>query len=499
MKGFDWTKLKENVWLHLAILFFVAFIFNGKTVPFSNEYSYLLQLVKTYNSDFLLNDITFSTPPSERWFFNHIFGIFTLFLSIEVIGWVGRIVCWIILLWQLLRLGKRWEIPLWLISLSIFLWLCFEQSVVADEWIIGAFEAKCIAYICLLFALDKFCDKEYILPSILLGLTFSFHPLVGLWGISATILALIICRWDFKKVFKITFIAAIFSLPGLIPLMLAKFNGASPSMETLKFLELVVFPYHFDSFDWARSNILLLGFFLTFCLFVVFQNKTDEKLKFLNSFLAVLGLFFAIGIVLRFFERFDLLEFMPTRLFPVFALLFFFFALSKAFQDKLYKNPVFIIIFAGILFLFVWTNPLFRTVDQVKRTYGAWNKELDDTAKSFIWLKENTPNGTIVIAPPWRCDFWYLSERAEVISYCQPTYTNLEEWKKRLDELLGESKPENGIRENEELEAYYNKLSKKQIDKIAEKYDANYFVSEKDYSYKIAFRSGNVKVYNLGK
>src|SRR5215210_5290591 len=176
IKPSDFKNLKENFYLQFFALLSAVFLFVGKPVPSSNEYSYLLRLRKVYDPAFLANDVTFSTPTNEYWLFDHIFGLLTLFLSIETIGWIGRILCWSILLFALMKLGKRWEIPVWMISVSIFLWLYVGQSIIAEEWMFGGFEAKCAAYICLIFALNGFCNEKDIAPAILLGLSFAFHP-----------------------------------------------------------------------------------------------------------------------------------------------------------------------------------------------------------------------------------------------------------------------------------------------------------------------------------
>jgi len=498
MGQLDLKKLKDNFWLHFVTLFCVALALYGKPVPYSNEYSYLLKLVKTFNPDFLANDFTFSNPPNAYWLFNHLFGVFTLPFSIEVVGWGGRIACWSVLLYALIRLGKRWEIPLWMISLSIFLWLAMGQSLVADEWMIGGFEAKCVAYICLLFALDGFCDGRDIVSAILLGLTFSFHPVVGLWGIAATLFALLIWRRDLVRVVKTTVISGAFSLIGLIPILLTP--AVKPTPENLKILELVKFPYHYDPSAWARSSIVLLYLMMTLCLVFHFQNRDDKSGKFLTGFLSVLCLFFTAGILLMAFKQYGLSEYMPMRLFPIFAPLFFLFTVARTFNQKAKVSPGKSLAGVGIacLSLIIWSNPFSVSVQQVQTTYEKWTAKPDDSEKAFVWINKNTPNGTIVIAPPWRFDYWHLSQRAQIVSYNQPTYSNLNEWQKRVDQLVGIPNPENGIRENYELASFYYNLRQKQVDRLAGRYKAAYLISESDYSYERVFESGKQKVYRLG-
>ncbi len=500
IKLLDLEKLKENFYLQYGALFGTVFLLWGKPVPYSNEYNYLLRLVKTYRPDFLLNDLTFSTPANEHWLFNHLFGLLTFVFSLEFIGWAGRFACWAVLIYALMRLGRHWKIPLWMISLSIFLWLWVGQSIVADEWMLGGFEAKCVAYICFLFALDGFCREKEILPAILLGLTFSFHPAVGLWGIPATLFALAISRWNFWKLVKITFISGIFSLFGLIPMLISQVAENINSAENWKFVVLIIYPFHLDAFVFAKSSIILVFALMAFCLLFYWQNRNadnDKTQRFFTAFLTVLFVFFCAGIFLRILGQFELLRLMPMRLFPLFAPLFFLFALAKSYEKKVFAPPANLLMIVGLFCLLGWLSPFSTGFSGFRDTVREWRTRNDDAAVTFVWLKNNTPNGTVVIAPPWRRDFWYYSERAQIINYGYAPYENLNEWQTRLDLLIGKRPLEKGMREIEEIAEFYNNLPPEKISEISRKYNAQYLVSEAEYSFPLAFRSGNFKVYQL--
>ncbi|HEV7700740.1 MAG TPA: hypothetical protein VGO43_10970 [Pyrinomonadaceae bacterium] len=489
------NRIKDSFLLHFAVLFVAVVAFVGKKPPFENEYIYLLRLVRTFNPDFLLNDASFAVPASEHWVFNHLFGLFTYFFSIEVISWGGRIFCWSVLLYAVMRLARRWEIPLWMATASIFLWLCQGQSVVAKEWIFGTFEAKCVAYIFLLFALEGFARDKVVYPAVLLGLTFSFHPAVGMWGILATGLALLFCRWELPKLLKIGALTAVFALPGLIPLLSEVTRTAS--LDDWKFIELARFPQLFDPFSWSRNSICLVYLQLGFCLLFYYTGAGANRRKFLPAFLTSLGLFFTAGLVLRGFEQYELLRFMPMRLFPVFVPLFFLLTFAEAYRRGLFSAAMKPVAAIGLLCLLMWQSPLTSGIEQVRETYRSWNAEMSDTAKSFAWVGENTPNGTVVIAPPWRPDFWYLSHRAQVASAVFPTYVDLGEWRERVETLSGESVENKTDRQNDQRPKFYHALTTEQISKIAEGRNAKYLVTESDYPYRIVFVSGKSKVYAL--
>ena len=498
MKLPDLTNLKENFYLQFFALLGAVFLFVGKPVPSSNEFSYLLRLRKVYDPNYLASDITFSTPANEYWLFDHIFGLLTFFLSIEMIGWLGRIACWSVLIFALMKLGKRWEIPLWMISASIFLWLYVGQSIIADEWIIGGFEAKCVAYICLIFALDRFSGKQDILKAaILLGLSFAFHPVVGLWGMAAAVPALLICYRDLRQTLKVSIIAGAISLIGAIPLLQMRAESVEPTTENLKFFQLVKFPHHFDPFAWSKSAVILVCILMIFCLIIHAQIKNAKPPKFLLTFLTILGVFFVFGILARVFNLYEIMKYTPTRLFAVFIPLFFFFYLSRAYQQNLIQKPLQIAVLLPVIFLSLWNKLPLTGFYQIRSTCEIWNQPPDDTADAFVWLKNNTERDAMIIAPPWRYDFWYLAERAEVVNYRKPIIADIGEWQNRLDELTGKTAPENGVREVEDLAEFYFGLDKQTIDLLAEKYKADYFISESDYSYPVVYSKGKVKIYRL--
>ncbi|CAN5311918.1 hypothetical protein BH10ACI3_BH10ACI3_16990 [soil metagenome] len=488
-------KLQDSFMLHFGVLFAAIIVFFAKKPPFENEYIYLLRLAKTYRSDFLLNDLSFSVPANEHWLFNHLFGLLTFIFSIEVISWGGRIFCWTVLLFAVMRLARHWEIPLWMSSVSILLWLARGQAVIGHEWIFGSFEAKCVAYICLLLAIDGLVREKAAYPGVLLGLTFSFHPAVGLWGILAAGIALVFCRWEMRKILTVVALTFVFALPGIAALFTEVSTPAS--VEDWKFVELARYPHIFDPFVFSKSGVCLVYLELLFCLLFFWSRGRDKRREFLPFFLATLGVFFTAGFVLRGFEQFPLLRFMPMRLFPVFVTLFFLFTFAAAFQRKLFTPPLTALAAVGFACLIFFQSPLTTAADQAVQNYRSWTTELDDTAKSFVWLRDNTPNGTTVIAPPWRQDFWYLAQRAQVASASFPTYFDLGEWRRRVETLSGETLSNMLDRDNDQRPAFYRALPTETINEVARNSNAEYLVSDGEYPYPVVFRSGDVKVYQL--
>ncbi len=482
----------DNFWVCFAFLFLIILLFHGKPVPFSNEFIYLLRL----EPNFLPNDWTFSQSASEHWLFNAIFSIPAYIFSLELIGWGGRIIVWTLCLIGLIKLAKLWEIPYWAIAVSIFIWLCFSQAVVNDEWIFGGFEAKTIAYGFLISSLFEFCREKIVVPSILLGLSFSFHPAVGLWAIPAVGLALLFEKIQTKNFIKVVVLTLIFSLPGLIPLLLHQTSVSANSFEDWKFIVIYRVPWHLDIFQFDKRGLVAICVMLGFNIFAL-RKSGNFALRFLLKFQIALALFFIFGVLLRWLEIYPLLRLMPMRLFPIITPLFFLFTVfyyfAKSQNSRITKLVVLVFVF-GTLYL---VQPLYKATSQINSTIETWSKQQTDLEKTSIWISANTPKESLVIQPPNSREIWYFSKRASILSYSYPTYDLLAEWRERVADLTNNVQISKGEFGDEEVENAFNKLSEEKIEAIRKKYKATHLVSRHIYSYPIIFESETYKVYQL--
>lgn len=483
------AKQIQRFWLCFAFLFGCVLAFNGKTVPFSNEFLYLLRLVP----NFLPNDWTFSQPANEHWFFNRVFSLPMYFLPLETVGWLGRISVWSLCLFAVIKLGRLWEISFRAIAAAVVLWLAFAQAVVNDEWIFGGFEAKTVAYVCLLFALVQFSRRKIIAPSVLLGLSFSFHPAVGLWAIPAIGLSLLfgkISRRDFLKVVGLTFM---FSLPGLLPLLF-EHSGAA-TFDDWQFIVTTRVPWHLDPFQFQRRGFFILGAMLIFNA-AAFWKSENFALRFLLKFQMLLGAFFVFGLILRWLELYPLLRLMPMRLFPVITPLFFMFsAFNLLLRIDSKRSKIAVGLFAAAILFPL--SPISHGIVQIRQTIGTWTTAPDDLRQTSVWIAENTPPDAVIIQPPHRRELWYYSNRAQIVSYIYPTFNRLGEWRERVADLTGNLQISSGETAAAEIETAFNRLSVEQIAATKQKYGAGYLVSRAVYPYPIIFETETYKVYQM--
>lgn len=490
----DSKNSKYQILIFVILLAFV-FVLHGTPVPITNEFAYLVQLQKHADADFLANDWTFAHAGNEHWLFNRIFGVTAVFAPIEIIGWAGRIICWIILLILLLRFGEFWQIKKWQIGTAIFLWLAWWQAPVGGEWLIGTFEAKSVAYVFLLFALIGFGGGKTRIPAILLGLTFSFHPSVGLWGALAIGWSLIFTRTPIKKIVEVVVLTAVFSLIGILPLIGSQINQAANLRADWEFIVLEQAPGLFDPFRFSISKMILLAAMLAFNFWALARRK-EFALRFLLHFQIAAGLVFAAGIGFRFFGFYELLRFTPFRLFPLFTPLFFawtVFLIFAEIESKKLKTIFAVFVSAAILGL----SPIQKTVDLAAENYRFHTRRADDLDKIYAWLAANTPENVVVIQPPTRTDAWYRGRRAQIAGFSYPVYEKLGEWRERISDLTGGAQIHHSKTVYVDIEAAFNSLTTTQIEILQQKYEAKYLVSRAAHHYPVVFETESYKIYKI--
>ena len=484
--------------LSFVLLFLCLLILKGWPVPSGNEYTYLTQPLKQWHTNYLLNDWTYSRPSYTHFVFNFVAGLLTLVLPLELVGWLGRILCWSLIITALLRVGRHFQIPRGLTTISILCWLLYGQSVVAGEWIVGTFEAKSVAYVFLLFALDAFFQKRDTLASILLGLTFSFHPAVGLWSGLAIASSLVLLRYPPKTLLSVAGYTTLFALPGLIALLPALLAPGAGSAEDWKFMVLFRSPNTLDPLSWPKRDILNAYILLLFNWLHFRTDSQNQTFRFLISFQLLLAFFFSLGLLARLTEAYIFLRLMPFRLFPVFTLLLFFFHLMNAYHHYTPVKRSSLLAAVGFLALLTFNNPLGSFVDQARGNRLSWTQEQDAVSKAFVWLARHTPNGVTAILPPWRSDGFYLSQRAQIGAWRAIPDDRLTEWRERLEALVGPNfvQPPNGTLD-EVMEAAYSKLPEADIASVVRKYGGDYLISKAQYPYPVLFDSGTYRVYSL--
>jgi len=494
------STLVGSYTLNFAVVLLLVAIVHGVPAPSGNEYLYLLVPAKHATPEYLLNDWTLSQPWTTHYVFNAVIGPATRLMPLELVGWIGRLACWLLTTLALFRLGSRFQIPRAAIAFSVALWVLLGQAVVAGDWIYGGFEAKTVAYVLVLFALDAFLSERWILASALLGSAFSFHPQVGLWSALAVALTLLVMGRRLRTLLVVTFTTALFALPGVVPVLSLLGSTGAPSAEDWQFFALVRSPHHLDPFAWPRRDIVLAYLIMLFNWLQFRRSGDQPAIRFLTLLQLFFCLFFSLGLLSRFTDQYALLRLAPFRLFPVLVLVFFFFHLMAA----LYRRPPggadALLVVVGLLAVMGLNNPVGLFLDAAQNTYAAWRAGDDDLRRTFKWIAGHTANGTTAILPPWRRDASYVSRRAHIADWNAVPVDRLSEWRERIAAMVGPNwvdRPEATWREK--MEAGYNERTDEDIRSIVRRYGGDYLVSKARYPYDVLFDSGTYRVYSLAR
>ena len=100
-------------------------------------------------------------------------------------------------------------------------------------------------------------------------------------------------------------------------------------------------------------------------------------------------------------------------MFPVFAPLFFFWFLARAYQKSVFTPPITAMAIVAFACVLLWQSPIATANDQLRADDRVVAERLTTTLRiAFKWIGANTANGTVAIAPPWRQDYWWQTRRS---------------------------------------------------------------------------------------
>jgi len=490
------AALRESYAFQFILLLGAVLALKGRPVPTDNEAVYLLSLAKRWNPALLPNDWTFASGWLEHAVFNLVFGPITLALPIEAVAWIGRLLCWSAVLVAALEIGRHFEIPLWMRSLSIFLWTVFGKiSGLSGEWVFGGFEAKCVAHALWLFSIGAFLRDQRRLGAALLGSSFTFHPSVGLWGGLAVAASLLAVGYRGFQLVRVGVWVIVFAAPGLLlslaPLMLAEQPVAN---ETWKYVATVHMPFHLDPWTWGNRRIASLCMLLAFVLLHARTQPAQKALRMSASIQAVLCLCFALGLACRAAEQYQWLKTVPFRLFPFYVPLFFFFHLMNAYRHRMTVRLGGWATAVGFAALLSIGNPLGEIADQV----ATWASDGQQEAKNALkWTRNNTPEGSVVMSPPWIKEAFYWSRRAQVANWNAIRTDRVQDWSDRIEALVGRIEANSEAAKIAAMRANYERLTEAEIGRLVCRYGVGYLVSRARYSYPVVFDSDDYRVYLL--
>lgn len=441
-------------WRHLVgtlVITGTVMLDRGIPVPAKNELIYLPRLQHVGNPTSFANDWTFSSRSSEHYVFETLFAPVASQLDIEAIGWGGRLASWLVISWLIIILARRLGVSIWYAVLASVLWIGLGDMGVGGEDVFSLFEAKAIAWPLLLGAIIAALDRRVPLAAALSGLAFSFHPAVGLWGSGALLAAMLTLRSDRSQTLIWLPLAAVCALPGAIPQFQAMLTSSMTSTDAA-FVALVRAPHHMDPLSFGERGPLILAMMVSFNLAWAWYGRGSHKLRLLGVFQALLLGTVIMGVGARLLGLHGFLVLMPFRVLPVLAPLLFLIHVAGLLSSRANRRAQIDRVTSGkwgrksrlmfatviVTVMFVLWNPVLRLGSSMEATYSAWKSEADDGAVALSWLASNSPEDAIVAAPPMWNEAFYLSMRAQMVSWHAMTTDRIGDWRRRLDRAVAD-------------------------------------------------------------
>ncbi|MBT6121627.1 hypothetical protein HOH45_09230 [bacterium] len=151
-------------------------------VLYGNETDYFLQARGFFDTQFLGSDWYFQSTKAGLVMYSLCTGLFLKIFSPILIFCIGRLICMGAFVISFFGLCKKLGIRLQYAFMSLLLFIGLGQSVGAGEHIFGTFEPKNISYFLIMASLSYLFSKKQGVFFLFLGLSFSFHPVLGGWG-----------------------------------------------------------------------------------------------------------------------------------------------------------------------------------------------------------------------------------------------------------------------------------------------------------------------------
>ncbi len=169
--------------LESIAVFLILVAFSSVGTPGINESHYLTKAKHFWNPEWCSGDLFLNSADAHQTFYV-VLGWPLMFLSLDVLAWSGRILCWLGFSVVWVRLNRTLSIRHGFAPLTVALFvLLTERFDMAGEWVIGGFEAKSVSYIFVVWSLELFITRKWNWFWPVLGAAIAFHAVIGIWAL----------------------------------------------------------------------------------------------------------------------------------------------------------------------------------------------------------------------------------------------------------------------------------------------------------------------------
>ncbi|WP_437194041.1 DUF6798 domain-containing protein [Planctomicrobium sp. SH527] len=457
-------------WLPTVLIwiFLSGWLLCRVAIPAVNEPHYLSKAAHWWNPQWCAGDF-FLESSNPHLVYYATFGALTQFFSFELTAILCRIIGMLIVAvgWQRMctaLTGNYWS---GILALPVFMALQCMANL-SGEWLFDGTESKVPAYGFLFWAIGEFVSNRFVRSSMFFGFAVSFHPIVGIWGIIASIMACvssyILTRTDFfgtkdapfplaaiskrTLVLSIT-VGLICALPGLIPALLALTSDNPEASRIANRLQVGYrLAHHLDPTKFPKTVYI----FLTIIWVLLSRDVPNShqpsrwRLWWWRGFIFSAIIIAGVGVILGTGPRpialmpgvdwrCALLKFYPFRLADLFVPIAVSIAVTQAGLVWLRSNPTIPAIRVTVYSIFVGSlliallHPIPATNPSRLSKQGK-----DDWISTCKWIEQNTdPSSTLYSLDSGWAIKWY-AKRPEYVNYkdMPQDAKSIVEWNNRL-------------------------------------------------------------------
>ena len=478
------------------------------------------------NPHWISNDWFLNLPIPYRFLFNVFAGTLALKMPFWAVELTGRAIIILLFAYLLARYSRDFRITPAFMLCFLALYLAYP-SIVAGEWIIGGFETKCFAYFFALLSLKQFLNKRYVTAWSYLGLSVSFHVLVGIYATFCMMNALAANYkyfWsDLKKIATSSPIYLLTSAIGeyVVLKTLLLNRGINSKLAGTLYVTLRV-PHHTLPSFWIKYHggywwvfeIAVLVLFLA----AVFLKKKSPEFKIVSSFALASSLLFATGLFFYRIGKISMLKYywfrFPDVILPFFSFFLFFSILCDLSRKNSFcttrparlqkvaasiKKIAFAAAFCVVLFA---CHGFFHSLAFLKQNPGYFRYATTDVQlrEAMLWIRENTPQDGTFLINPFIEQFYMVAQRPIFVSFKHVPASDRDilEWHRRLVLCNGGVELSGQGFKGQDINRFYT-LDERTIKTLAKDYKLHYLLGRSNAGYKfpIIYRNSVYAVYNL--
>ncbi len=458
------TERRSKLLVVAAVwLSFLAVSLVSAPIPAVNEPHYLAMARHYWDSSWCAGDQFLQSFPAHRVFYQT-FGWLTLWLDLATVAFIGRAVSlamlaasWTALAMRLQRVDSAKPSPAMAVLLSAWLFLGLQAiGNLSGEWLIGGFESKVIAYACVFWAVAAMLERRIVAAAVFSGVAISFHPIVGLWHVTAMGIAEISNFKsqisDLKSQFSnghsyrrwilAAALLAVTAVPGLLPAVQMLDAGNARTAFAANFIQVHYrLKHHLDPMDFDRMNCIGYGSIAVLWLAIVIVMKRRQKLaqpdRWWVSYVLAAALFALAGWAVGFGPRpiqsmpgyqwrIALLKFYPFRLFDLLLPI----ALAMLMPTLVRQRWLWLAGTIGLIWALISTHA-FPPSNQLPSAMRA------DWRDACRWIAANTPADALFHTPDEAEAFKWFAQRGEFVNRkdCPQDAAGIVEWNDRLRKI----------------------------------------------------------------